>query len=221
MTLTDPQLCGYFLSSLSEPYFAAVDMFKLMPVTNLVSYEQVLTAFLSKEAEIKRKGVKAARSASSIALTSLPSTLMQGAAAPRPERRSETQASTHMHTLRHARPRSQRLLGTAPRAAREWQAHAGGATQQTTGWWKWLCCGPPPDLYVVATDLTTNCASHERSCTARGRKGSCQPDGNTPGPNTVRYDRSHKGPRCTLIQNPASGTSTPALAITYAVNVQQ
>ena len=32
-----------------------------------MSYEQVLTAFLSKEAEIKRKGVEAARSASSIA----------------------------------------------------------------------------------------------------------------------------------------------------------
>jgi hypothetical protein len=65
--LTDPQLCGYFLSSLSEPYSAAVDMFKLMPVANPVSYEQVLTAFLSKEAEIKRKGVETARSASSIA----------------------------------------------------------------------------------------------------------------------------------------------------------
>ena len=67
VTLTDPQLCGYFLSSLSEPYSAAVDMFKLMPVANPLSYEQVLTAFLSKEAEIKRKGVEAARSASSIA----------------------------------------------------------------------------------------------------------------------------------------------------------
>ena len=67
VTLTDPQLCGYFLSSLSEPYSAAVDMFKLMPVASPVSYEQVLTAFLSKEAEIKRKGVETARSASSIA----------------------------------------------------------------------------------------------------------------------------------------------------------
>jgi hypothetical protein len=67
VTLTDAQLCGYFLSSLSEPYSAAVDMFKLMPVANPLSYEQVLTAFLSKEAEIKRKGVEAARSASSIA----------------------------------------------------------------------------------------------------------------------------------------------------------
>jgi hypothetical protein len=67
VTLTDPQLCGYFLSSLSEPYSAAVDMFKLMPVANPVSYEQLLTAFLSKEAEIKRKGVESARSASSIA----------------------------------------------------------------------------------------------------------------------------------------------------------
>jgi hypothetical protein len=67
VTLTDAQLCGYFLSSLAEPYTAAVDMFKLMPVANPVSYEQVLTAFLSKEAEIKRKGVEAARNASSIA----------------------------------------------------------------------------------------------------------------------------------------------------------
>ena len=67
VTLTDAQLCGYFLSSLSEPYFAAVDLFKLMPVANPLSYEQVLTAFLSKEAEIKRKGIEAARSASSIA----------------------------------------------------------------------------------------------------------------------------------------------------------
>jgi hypothetical protein len=67
VTLTDSQLCGYFLSSLSEPYSAVVDMFKLMPVANPLSYEQVLTAFLSKEAEIKRKGVETARSASSIA----------------------------------------------------------------------------------------------------------------------------------------------------------
>jgi hypothetical protein len=42
-------------------------MFKLMPVANPVSSEQVHTLFLSKEAEIKRKGVAAARSASSIA----------------------------------------------------------------------------------------------------------------------------------------------------------
>ena len=49
MTLTDPQLCGYFSSSLSEPYSAAVDMFKLMPVANPVSYEQALQRSCSRK----------------------------------------------------------------------------------------------------------------------------------------------------------------------------
>ena len=66
-TLTDKQLCGYFLSSLSAPYAAAVDMFKMMPSDRSPTYSEALKAFLSKETELKHKASETARSASVIA----------------------------------------------------------------------------------------------------------------------------------------------------------
>ena len=66
-TLSDKQLCGYFLSSLSAPYAAAVDMFKMMPTERSPTYREALKAFLSKETELKQKASETARSASVIA----------------------------------------------------------------------------------------------------------------------------------------------------------